>query len=140
MRAYHILVHAVVLTVLVTSGTAQAVSTTRVSVDSAGGEGNNYSRFASISADGRYVNFRSLAGNLVPGDTNARYDIFVHDRDTHQTTRVSVDSAGGQANDHSSLNRISTDGRSVAPKRPDRAPGWGTVRSVKRNRRAGNWR
>ena len=37
--------------------------------------------FPSISADGRYVAFQSYATNLVPGDTNAQPDIFVHDRD-----------------------------------------------------------
>jgi len=31
-----------------------------------------------ISGDGRYVAFRSFASNLVPGDTNAEYDIFAH--------------------------------------------------------------
>ena len=114
MRAYHTLVRAVVVTVLVTSGVAQAVSTTRVSVDSTGGQGNGSSSRASMSADGRYVAFHSLAEDLVPGDTNGFTDVFVHDRDTAQTTRVSVSSAGGQGNGASSWASISADGRYVA--------------------------
>lgn len=48
----------------------------RVSVDSTGTEGNGESFLASISADGRYVAFRSFASNLVAGDTNGTEDIF----------------------------------------------------------------
>ncbi len=40
-----------------------------------------------ISADGRYVAYVSAATNLVAGDTNAKTDIFVHDRQTGSTTR-----------------------------------------------------
>src|SRR6266566_3004436 len=78
-----------------------AMTTTRVSVDSAGAEGNNDSGFASISANGRFVAFASLASNLVPGDRNHRGDIFVRDRKRGTTTRVSVNSAGEEANDGS---------------------------------------
>ena len=74
----------------------QAGDTTRVSVDSAGVEGNGFSTAPSISSsgNGRYVAFQSNATNLVPGDENGLPDIFVHDRQTGRTTRVSVDSAG----------------------------------------------
>ncbi|MEG3991140.1 calcium-binding protein, partial [Microcoleus sp. S28C3] len=104
-------------------------TTTRVSVDSAGNqtdkEGYNYSSSPSISADGRFVAFRSYASNLVPGDTNDKSDIFVRDTLTNTTTRVSVDSAGNQANNAfvsvgrlslsgSSSPSISADGRFVA--------------------------
>jgi Tol biopolymer transport system component len=90
------------------------ISTTRVSVSSAGAEGNNNSGSTSISADGRYVAFDSGASNLVPGDTNGRSDVFVHDRQTAATTRVSVSSAAAQGNDHSYAPSISADGRYVA--------------------------
>jgi len=94
-------------------------STTRVSVDSAGGQANGNSEVPSVSADGRYVAFRSYASNLVPGDTNScgTYncpDIFVHDRDTGETSRVSVDSVGNEANSGSDWPAISGDGRHVA--------------------------
>ncbi|MEG4625954.1 calcium-binding protein [Microcoleus sp. w1-18aA5] len=91
-----------------------ANTTTRVSVDSAGNQANNYSLSPSISADGRFVAFHSDASNLVPGDTNNRFDIFVRDLLTNTTTRVSVDSAGNQANNSSLSPSISADGRRVA--------------------------
>jgi Tol biopolymer transport system component len=84
--------------------------TERMSKDSSGVAGNGDSGFCSISADGRYVAFVSAATNLVAGDTNTCYpfptpgscpDIFVHDRVTGVTERVSVDSHGAQANDAS---------------------------------------
>jgi hypothetical protein len=52
----------------------------RVSVSSDGVQGNSGSIGASISADGRYVAFASLADNLVPGDSNGKADIFVAER------------------------------------------------------------
>jgi hypothetical protein len=58
----------------------QTGATTRLSVDSSGNEGNDESYDPAVSADGRYVAFESLASNLVPGDTNDEWDIFVHDR------------------------------------------------------------
>jgi Tol biopolymer transport system component len=60
------------------------------------------------------VAFESLASNIVPGDTNNTRDIFVRDRLTNTTTRVSVDSAGNQANSRSVGSSISADGRFVA--------------------------
>jgi Tol biopolymer transport system component len=88
--------------------------TTRVSVDSSGVQGNKDSGTPAISADGRFVAFMSDATNLVVGDTNARTDVFVHDSQTGQTVRVSVDSAGVQGNNHSVQPVISPDGRFVA--------------------------
>lgn len=92
----------------------QTGQTTRVSVDSAGQQGNDISRWPSISADGRYAAFESWASNLVPGDTNGAHDVFVHDRETGETVRVSVDSAGQQGNGGSTRGSISGDGRYVA--------------------------
>jgi Tol biopolymer transport system component len=92
----------------------QTGQTTRVSVASDGTQGDDQSFSAAISADGRFVTFVSLAGNLVPGDTNALIDVFVHDRQTGQTSRVSVSSDGTQATGPSSDPSISADGRLVA--------------------------
>lgn len=86
----------------------------RVSVDSGGVESNDASVFSSMSRDGRYVAFASIASNLVPGDTNDATDVFVHDVIAGQTTRVSVDSGGNQADGHSAGPKISADGRYVA--------------------------
>lgn len=92
----------------------QTGATERVSVDSSGAQGNGGSFTPSISSDGRFVAFFSQASNLVTSDTNGRSDIFVHDRSTGTTVRVSVDSAGTQSNNSSFLPSISDDGRFVA--------------------------
>jgi Tol biopolymer transport system component len=76
---------------------ASAPMTTRVSVSSAGAQGDRDSFAAAISADGRFVVLSSQATDLVRGDTNDRWDVFVHDRTTGVTTRVSVASGGAQA-------------------------------------------
>src|SRR5262245_38591851 len=59
-----------------------------ISVSDGGAQGNNDSDRSSISADGRYVTFASIADNLVPGDTNFSSDVFVRDRKTHTVERV----------------------------------------------------
>jgi Tol biopolymer transport system component len=91
------------------------ISTIRVSVDSAGAEGNNNSNFPSISGDGRYVAFESDADNLlgVGNDNNGSTDVFVHDLQTGETTRVSVDLAGAEDIGNSNNPSISADGSSV---------------------------
>ena len=102
--------------VLVGSGpnSASAGLVERVSVNSAGNEGNGSSSGQSMTPDGRYVAFASDASNLVPNDTNGARDVFVHDRQTGVTERVSVDSTGAEANGLSSGGSISADGRYVA--------------------------
>lgn len=65
-----------------------------VSVADDGTPANYNSRTPALSADGRYVAFRSLASNLVAADRNGRPDYFVHDRVTGRTERVSVSSDG----------------------------------------------
>jgi len=92
----------------------QTGSTTLISLNSSGGQGNFKSKAPSISSNGRYVAFQSLANNLVDGDTNSQEDIFVHDRQTNTNTIVSVDSSGGQSNYPSLDPAISADGRYVA--------------------------
>ncbi len=86
----------------------------RVSVASDGTQGNNSSWSPSISADGRYVSFASWANNLVFGDTNNTEDIFVYDRQTNTTQRLSVKSNGGQGNRPSFRPSISADGQYVS--------------------------
>jgi len=89
-------------------------NTERVSVSSAGEQGDGSSFHPSISGDGRYVAFYSRASNLVPGDTNGYNDVFVHDRLTGTTERVSVSSTADEGNWHSEFPSISADGRFVA--------------------------
>lgn len=91
----------------------QAKRTARVSINSSGAQANGGSFLPQLSGDGRYVVFESLASNLVPRDTNGVIDVFVHDRQTQQTTRVSVASGGLQANNTSVNPTLSADGRYV---------------------------
>jgi Tol biopolymer transport system component len=66
-------------------------------VSSTGAQADNATFRGMLSGDGRYVGYRSRASNLVPGDTNDALDVFVHDRLTGKTTRISVASDGAQA-------------------------------------------
>ncbi len=84
------------------------VSTTRISVGYDGNPANNDSWEVSISYNGRYIAFSSDADNLVMNDTNGSRDVFLHDRVTHTTTRVSVENNtlndnGNNASDHPSI-------------------------------------
>src|SRR5690606_5306767 len=88
--------------------------TTRVSVDSQGNEGNGFSNDCVISGDGRFVAFVSAADNFVSGDSNGQWDIFVHDRVTGTTERVSKSMTGGSPNSFSARPAISDHGRFVA--------------------------
>ena len=100
-------------------------ATIRVSVATGGGEANGGSRDGRISADGRFVAFRSGANNLVAGDGNGVDDIFVRDRDVDadgifdepgqtSTVRVSVSTAGAEAGARSREVMMSATGRFVA--------------------------
>lgn len=95
-------------------------ATTRISVSSTGAQAEpsadafGGSDAEAMSANGRFLVFRSDAPNLVPGDTNRTEDVFLRDRRTHRTTRLSVDSDGRQANGPSRLGAITPDGRYVA--------------------------
>jgi Tol biopolymer transport system component len=92
----------------------RARTTTRVSVGPGGVLGIGGSYGPAISADGRLVAFESFAANLVPDDTNDLTDIFVHDRQTGTTRRVSVATGGGQSAGNSFYPTLSADGRLVA--------------------------
>ncbi|MFC1759219.1 FG-GAP-like repeat-containing protein [Planctomycetota bacterium] len=95
----------------------QTSTTTRVSTDSSGAEVSGASQGSSISGNGGHVAFYSLASDLVPGDVNATWDIFVKDLQTDATTLASSDSLGQQGvGGMGSLfpPSISDDGRFVA--------------------------
>ncbi|HET8944746.1 MAG TPA: thrombospondin type 3 repeat-containing protein [Dehalococcoidia bacterium] len=120
MQAFRLLVGA-----LVVFGLAAAYSATgapgdieRVSVDSSENPGNESSRNGEISYDGRFVVFSSEATNLVPGDTNTLEDVFLRDRLTGLTERVSVTSSEEQATQGYETTPpegvVSDDGRFVA--------------------------
>ncbi len=94
---------------ITTSAPTPAPTTTLVSrtVGTPGGNADS----ASLSADGRFVQFTSMSNNLVPGDTNAHSDVFVRDRSTGSVSRVSVSVGGAQATGGSFGGNISADGR-----------------------------
>ncbi|MEK7137645.1 MAG: prepilin-type N-terminal cleavage/methylation domain-containing protein, partial [Patescibacteria group bacterium] len=92
----------------------QTNATMRVSVASDGTEGNNISAAASVSDNGRYVAFSSFSSNLVSGDTNGQEDVFLRDRETQTTVRVSVANDGTEGNAGSEMARVSANGQYVA--------------------------
>jgi Tol biopolymer transport system component len=86
----------------------QTGAVTRVSTDSSGAQANGASEKLSISADGRYVAFRSVASNLVAGDTLGKWDIFIKD-----TASGAVVCASTGGNGDSGWPAISADGNWV---------------------------
>ncbi len=84
------------------------------SVDSSGVQTNSSCIYAHLSADGRYLSFSTSADNLVPGDTNGTYDVFVRDLETGVTELVSRSSAGALGDGPSLASALSADGRYVA--------------------------
>ena len=92
----------------------QAETTSLLTPGYTGGAGNDASYYPTVSTDGTKVTFYSWASNLVPGDTNAKPDVFVRDRVANTTARISLNTVGNQANDGSWYPSISADGRYVA--------------------------
>lgn len=92
----------------------QSGQSSRASIAPNNQEANAHSFASDISADGRYVAFESWASNLVSGDSGNVWDVFVYDRQSGQTSRVSMASSGTQGNDSSTSPQISDDGRYVA--------------------------
>jgi hypothetical protein len=90
-----------------------AGTTTRVSRNNLGAVTNNHSSFPRMSANGRYVVFQSSASNLIFGDSNVHSDIFIHDRQSVQTTRLSRGATSTPPNDFSRDATLSRDGRYV---------------------------
>jgi len=85
-----------------------------VSLDANGVPGDDTSGSPALSADGRLVAFHSLAGNLLPGDVNDQFDVFLRDRQTNSIERLSVTPLLEEADYFSQTPSISADGRFVA--------------------------
>jgi Tol biopolymer transport system component len=105
--------------VAVPASAGVAVTTTRVSVNSAGASGNPCSGCSSnlpisISATGRFVAFSDNAPNLVKDKRSYFYDVYVRDRVGGETTRVSLSSTGAEGNNESFFPALSANGRFVA--------------------------
>lgn len=92
---------------------AAPAATVRVSTATSGAQANGRSTAVAVTPNGRFVVFDSTASNLVPGDTNGRADVFVRNRLTGRTSRVSVGRDGRQANGASFGESITPDGRFV---------------------------
>jgi Ca2+-binding RTX toxin-like protein len=86
---------------------------TRMSTSSNGQQADGDSYMLNTSADGRYVLMSSTAGNLVDGDSNRWYDLFVKDLQTGQITLVNRTNSQNISNGYSYDGRISADGRKV---------------------------
>ncbi|MBF0156389.1 MAG: putative Ig domain-containing protein [Magnetococcales bacterium] len=69
---------------------------------------------SAMTADGRYVAFSGVAGDLVPGDTNGVSDVFLRDTLTGAITLISRSASGTLGNAHSYSPVLSSDGRYVA--------------------------
>lgn len=93
------------------TGTVQRVS---VPTNSTTAEANRRSYNATISADARYVAFVSYSSNMVTGDTRFDADVFVRDRTTKTTERVSVATGGAETNGISIAPSISASGQHIA--------------------------
>lgn len=85
----------------------------RISVSTAGTQGVSSSYSPDLSDDGRYVVFHSSAYNLVTGDTNNQEDVFLRDRQTNTTTRISVKDDGTEGDDYAAYAKISDNGQYV---------------------------
>ena len=121
----------------------QTGRTERVSLTAGGGEANGTSVSGAVSSDGRFVAFASRASNLVPGDTNGSGDVFVRDRLTGRTERISVGPGGVQGNrDSDEVASMSVDGSRIAfvSKATNLAPGFtrGSSKAFVRDRSTGH--
>lgn len=90
-----------------------AKTTRRVNRTRTGGQANGRSGRPSISGNGRYVVYASLATNLVPDDRNKDWDVFLRDRRRGRTTKVSTAPGGRDVNACSKVPRLSANGRLV---------------------------
>ena len=97
----------------------RAGTTRRVSVNNRGRQANQSVGYMSISTNGRFVAFESRANNLVKHDTNGEGDVFVRDRRSKTTQRVSVTSGEKQVVNWSGYAHISPSGRFVAFESPN---------------------
>ena len=109
-----------------------AATTARVSLTTANATPNNLSIGPSISDDGRYVAYYTLATDLGAADANATFDVWMRDRTLNTNTRISVDSTGGDPNESSEVPFVAGSGAFVSFQSPatDLTPPDGTFVDV----------
>ena len=88
-------------------------TTIKVSKTLSGAPAGGSSTFPAVSADGRFVVYQSTSSVLAPDNPAGRWNVFLFDRETGATERISVDTNGGPANGDSEEPRISADGRYI---------------------------
>ncbi|MCB8959948.1 MAG: PD40 domain-containing protein [Ardenticatenales bacterium] len=99
------------------AASAEGVLIERISLGPGNTQGNDHANYAAISADGRYIAYNAIASNLVLSDTNNVQDVFLYDRQSGTTRRISVASDGTQGNAQSGdfePPALSDDGRYIA--------------------------
>lgn len=111
MRPFACVIVSLAMGILI--GPAHPQEVELISVSSSGQTSNGASTNSSISSDGRWIAFESMATSLVPGDVNGLPDILLRDRHNSTTTRVSKAANGDQGNGHSEKPQISEDGRYI---------------------------
>jgi Tol biopolymer transport system component len=89
-------------------------TTELISQSTSGAAGNSTSGWPSISRDGRYVVFMSIASTLVSDDDNGNADVFLHDRMSGTTSLISREEDGTPGDGRSERPEISADGMHVA--------------------------
>jgi hypothetical protein len=89
------------------------IDTAGVNAGLGGAPANGTSSAPVVTDGGRYVVFESAASNLVSGDTNNSFDVFVRDTDTGALTRVSTSTGGGQQSNVSGEATVTRDGKFV---------------------------
>ena len=105
---------AIVILILIAGASATAQWTWRVNIDSAGQESIGWASFPRLTRNARFVVFDSPAPDLVTGDSNGTWDVFLHDRWDRSTRRISVDSSGNEADGRSQRAVVSADGLWIA--------------------------
>lgn len=89
-------------------------SATRLLSPGTGTGANDHVYNPVMTNDSRYIAYSSAASNLVTGDSNGFSDIFLYDRSTGLTERITLDSAGQQTNGQSAMPSISDNGNLIA--------------------------
>ena len=84
-----------------------------VSIDATGAPADRAAESPSVSQDGRYIAFSSVASHLAANDTNWLDDIFIHNTYLRSTWSASTSASGQLGNGPSRHPSISRDGRIV---------------------------
>lgn len=82
---------------------------TRVSVTESGGQANGRSKDPAVCNDGKFISFASGASNLIAGDTNDQYDVFLQHVESGAMVAVTRAANGTWGNDRGHKSRFIDD-------------------------------